>query len=180
MTWVPGKDRGWRREAAPKIVDLAEGYRTWSHQYHDHLEGIVDFVVARIEGCMAAMRESDCIVYFEKVPLHNITITNPERVEKSTKGYPQLQQILEYGREIDSVPVVLRRIGGQFAVWDGHHRLFTYQNARRSQIPAIVAWFVPGTGKVKVIDAVRARVSKADASAQEKQDPEPGSSSQDA
>lgn len=152
MTWDPVKDRAWRREAVPRISEICQ--RTWHPQYENILEEIMEFTVARIEGCMAMMRNSDCIVYFDQVPLFNVTITNPERVEKSEKGYPQLQQILQYDRSIDSLPVVLRRIGGKFAVWDGHHRLFTYQNAGRSRIPAIVAWFVPGTGRVKVISRV--------------------------
>jgi hypothetical protein len=152
VTWAPVKDRGWRREAAPRIVTLCEKHSTWNPQYVNHLEEIVEFTVARVEGCMGMMPSSDCIVYFDRVPLPHITVTNPQRVEMAEKGFPILRTYLEDCPEVDSVPVVLRRVGGRFAVWDGHHRLRTYEQAHRMYIPAIVAWFVPGTGRVKVIE----------------------------
>lgn len=156
MTWRPGTDRGWREQAAPKIVEICDK-ATWPSSFHGLLIEASEFAVSRIEGVLTKSGsiawkdcKMDCVIYFDRVPLHNISVTNPQRMERARDGYPQLKADLADGR-YDALPVVLMRLGGQFAVWDGHHRLVTYQSAGRIDVPAIVAWFIPGSGQVKVI-----------------------------
>lgn len=150
---MPSLDRDWRRSAAPKLVEICT--QTWPSKYNNNLEAIVKFAVARAEAAMSKAAGSDgggsdCRFYFTRLPLFNITVKNSARWEHAEKGYPQLKSYLEQNSDGDSVPIVCGRIGHRFAVWDGHHRLRTYQQALRPDIPALIVWIVPGTGTAKI------------------------------
>lgn len=149
-------DRDWRREAVLKIIDMCE--RTWDRSYDTSLLEIASFAAARIEGAMSrggnvrwADCKVDCRISFERMPLSKINMINPERAERSVRGYPALREALVSNPRQDSVPIVCGRQGPNVAVWDGHHRLRTYELAGRSDIPAIVAEIVPGTGVVSLV-----------------------------
>jgi hypothetical protein len=156
MSWSPGSDREWRRLAVPHIAKLCTP--TWPDSYRGHLVEISEFMVARVEGALTKGGQikwsecrADCVIYFGRVPLCEISVTNPEREARAAKGYPQLRAQLERDPGYDAVPVVLKRLGEQFTVWDGHHRLRTYRQAQRQDIPSLVAWIVPGDGKVRLL-----------------------------
>lgn len=155
VSWRPGSERGWRRLAIPHILALCQ--RTWHASYDHYVEDMSSFMVARIEAAMTGEGrypwkdcKLDCSISFERVPLAGISVTNPQRVEMSVKGYPQLKEMLERDPARDSVPIICCRIGGRVIVWDGHHRLRTYDLAGRPDIPALVAHLTGGDGVVKI------------------------------
>lgn len=159
MSWSP-IDRDWRREAIIQIISMCE--RTWDKSYDTSLIEIASFAAARIEGAMSrggnvrwADCRVDCLISFERVPLSRINIINPERVERALRGYPALRESLTRNPRQDSVPIVCGRQGPNMAVWDGHHRLRTYELAGRTDIPAIVAEIVTGTGLVRLANSRR-------------------------
>lgn len=159
MSWSPA-DRDWRRDAILRIIEICD--RTWEQAYDTSLLEITSFACARIEGAMSrggnvrwADCKVDCRVSFERMPLDKINMINPERAERSAKGYPVLREALISNPRMDSVPIVCGRQGMNVAVWDGHHRLKTYELAGRRDIPAIVAEIVPGTGLVSLANSRR-------------------------
>lgn len=149
MSWRPAQDRDWRRPALPAVLSICR--RTWHSRYVDTLEDVVEFVLARAEGFVGP--KTDAQISFERVRLDSIQVTNPDRTELSLRGYPALRETLVDHPKVDSVPVAVGRIDGVIILWDGHHRVRTYELAGRKDVPAIVVTLLPGDGEVSVAAA---------------------------
>ena len=148
MSWSPRADRTWRKRALPEVVSICR--RTWAAKYQNIVEEIASFALSRADGA-AVKGTSDCQISFERIRLSDISVRNPERAEHAADGYPLLREFLVVHPKADAVPIVCSRSNGRIAVWDGHHRVRTYELAGREDIPAIVLEFVPGSGHVRVI-----------------------------
>jgi hypothetical protein len=144
MTWRPLTDRSWRRAARAAIHAIVTP-RTWPASYENSVEEIVLFLVSRVDGAIKPNR--DCVVTFERVPLSSISRRNAAR---KNDGMAELIRRLSSEPGYDSIPLVLARNESEIAVWDGHHRMRSYERAGRSDIPALVASFKAGDGLVSL------------------------------
>lgn len=144
MTWRPTLDGGWRAEVIRSIESIRGG---WASRFSPGLRDVAIFVTARTESL--AIRGYDCAISLARVPLAEITVRDPRREGRATRGYPQL--LTDLGDPAyDSLPVVCARSGGRIALWDGHHRLRTYELAERVSIPALVVALSPGNGLISL------------------------------
>jgi len=117
-------------------------------RYSPKLSDQITFLLGRIEP-LVSRGLYNCEISFDKIPLQLISVRDADREATAEDGYPQLQRDL-LSFDYDSVPIACGRQGERTAVWDGHHRLRTYELAGRGYIPALVATFVRGYGLVTV------------------------------
>ncbi len=153
--WRPATlGQEWRAPALDAFWDIAK--RTWLSSYQEEARSIASFMLARIEGVMTkngarafADCPVDCVLSFERVRHSDVTGRNPLR-EQTVKpgGYPSLAEFLRKYPHLDSIPISCARMNGKITVWDGHHRLRTYEVAGRDDLPSFFATFISGDGLI--------------------------------